>query len=323
MTTSQSGARARTGRFRSYANALRVAAVTSLLLVGITDSARAHNPFPTNPQTLDGHYIHGAYPAADAAPRWYFESRFPGRRNTGSSYKDAVRRGALTWFDAAATFRFRSSGYREQPYFVDPYYAPPLPDGTPGDGIRDTGEARRRYCEATAHDDPDTPQFESGTMSLVFWPEIPPAQPGERPPLGEATTCNRVPAEGGPAHPFKFFVALNRIYATCDPITQPAEDCKGGQWYRKADPDGIRTRRYDLQSVATHEFGHATGLYWHFDDPGMTSGTGHVCNDGAGGAGETMCASVGRGTTGNRTLSDHDLHTFRTDATQAGAYPAR
>jgi hypothetical protein len=280
--------------------------------------ALAHNVVPTDTETRDGHYRYGAYPAADAAPRWYYESRFPGKKNTASSYKDATRRGALEWFQAGATFRFVSSGYREQPYFVDPYYAP-----DPAEDIRSDGGPRTRYCEATAHDDPDTPQFESGTMSLVFWPELPPTTPGDAPPLAEATTCNRVPTGGGPERPFKFFLALNRLYATCDPVTQPPNNCHGGQWYRKADPDGIPNRRLDLQSVATHEFGHATGFYWHFNDPGMNTGTGHVCNGGATQADETMCQGLNRGTTEKRTLSDHDLHTFRTDATQAGAYPAR
>lgn len=307
------------GRFgRSLATRRRTVTAAALLLITLsTQPAAAHNPFPTTPATQDGHYIDGAYPAADAAPRWYYESRFPGKKDTASSYKDATRRGALEWFQAGATFRFTSSGYREQPYFVDPYYAP-----EPAEDIRSDAGPRARYCEATAHDDPDTPQFESGTMSLVFWPELPPTTPGDAPPLGEATTCNRVPTGGGPARPFKFFVALNRIYATCAEVTNPDPNCRGGQWYRKADPSGISGRRYDLQSVATHEFGHSTGLFWHFDDPGMNSGTGHNCAGGNPGR-ETMCSATPRGNTSGRTLEPHDLHTFRTDASQAGAYPAR
>lgn len=296
-------------------------AAVALACAFVPGSAVAHTAFPidADPNTRDGHYQFGAYPPADASPRWWFESRFPGRRDSGSRYKDRVRAGAQRWNNANGQFKFISAGYRELPYFVDPYYAPDTPDQTVED-IRSDSGPRSRYCDSFSHDKPETPDvYDPVPASLVFWPELPPANPGEAPPLGEATTCNRVPVGGGDARPFKFFVAINRLYSTCDPITQPLDTCKGSQWYKGADPDRIPLRRYDLQSVATHEFGHATGLYWHFNDPGLNTGD-EICR--AGLDRDTLCQGLSRGSADERSLGTHDLHTFRGDATQAGAYPA-
>lgn len=88
---------------------------------------------------------------------------------------------------------------------------------------------------------------------------------------------------------------------------------KRSYWYAGTDPAGINppscggtgqpSCQLDLQSVATHEAGHALGID-HLD--GVTG----TCP--AGGGAATMCLSngVGWGETFTRTLEDHDRHTI-------------
>lgn len=61
----------------------------------------------------------------------------------------------------------------------------------------------------------------------------------------------------------------------------------------------------DLWSVATHEFGHAAGFARHLDHDGDPAG---LCANTA--AQPTMCAVTYPGTEHQRTLADHDKHTF-------------
>ncbi len=67
--------------------------------------------------------------------------------------------------------------------------------------------------------------------------------------------------------------------------------------------------RPDLTSIATHEFGHATGWSLHYDDPGVGLGS-LICGNTSGQA--TMCATHYVGTARQRSLHTHDLHTFTT-----------
>lgn len=62
--------------------------------------------------------------------------------------------------------------------------------------------------------------------------------------------------------------------------------------------------RIDLWSVAAHEFGHATGWRKHLD--GVTG----VVSCGNKPSQETMCATNYAGTTQQRSLGAHDVHTF-------------
>jgi len=73
-------------------------------------------------------------------------------------------------------------------------------------------------------------------------------------------------------------------------------------WYRGADPNLIGANEYDMQMVATHEFGHALGID-HLD-------LGGGCP--AGGGAATMCNAngPGLGETFSRSLEDHDRHTI-------------
>jgi hypothetical protein len=63
--------------------------------------------------------------------------------------------------------------------------------------------------------------------------------------------------------------------------------------------------RSDLRSVATHEFGHATGWSPHLDDAQPRSYCGNVPYQ------QTMCKTNYAGTTWQRTLGARDLRIFR------------
>jgi hypothetical protein len=75
-------------------------------------------------------------------------------------------------------------------------------------------------------------------------------------------------------------------------------------WY-KGTSATIPSNRYDLRSVATHEFGHAGGFTPHWDSAGPTP----LC-PGAGSAQHTMCATLQLGSVAWRSLAEHDRHTF-------------
>lgn len=71
-------------------------------------------------------------------------------------------------------------------------------------------------------------------------------------------------------------------------------------WYTGTGTPG--TKQPDLWSVGAHELGHATGFYEHFSNSSAecpVSSSRH-----------TMCASHYVGTTWQRSLANHDKHTF-------------
>lgn len=79
-------------------------------------------------------------------------------------------------------------------------------------------------------------------------------------------------------------------------------------WY--SGTGAIQKYQKDLRSVATHEFGHATGFFapcLHFAD--QCASAGEDCTDFSVGK-ETMCKVTGLGDIVTRDISDHDLHTF-------------
>ncbi len=78
-------------------------------------------------------------------------------------------------------------------------------------------------------------------------------------------------------------------------------------WYTGTSTN-VPSRRPDLWSVAVHEFGHAAGWAWHFDDPEIALGAG-VCGNFSGQ--HSMCATHYSGTARQRSLGPHDVDTFR------------
>lgn len=79
------------------------------------------------------------------------------------------------------------------------------------------------------------------------------------------------------------------------------------KWYTgtsKTVPKGLA----DVISVATHEFGHAAGWSGHYDDA-LVSADGASCANNSGQ--QTMCSRHWVGTARQRSLSTHDLHTFK------------
>lgn len=63
---------------------------------------------------------------------------------------------------------------------------------------------------------------------------------------------------------------------------------------------------FDLLSVITHEFGHATGFWGHWDKNYDSS----LCSLSPSNTDHTMCSTTGTKLYGWRTLEVHDIHTF-------------
>lgn len=74
----------------------------------------------------------------------------------------------------------------------------------------------------------------------------------------------------------------------------------GRSWYTGTGDAPSDT--YDLWSVAAHEFGHVTGFWGHFGEGGTL-----CANDNSR---HTMCPNIPPGTERQRTLQEHDTHTF-------------
>ena len=72
---------------------------------------------------------------------------------------------------------------------------------------------------------------------------------------------------------------------------------------RMADPSSFPAK-VDLQSVATHEMGHATGFHRHFSSKRSYCSTDNTNR-------ETMCTSTVPGQARQRTLGSRDTHIFK------------
>ncbi len=80
-------------------------------------------------------------------------------------------------------------------------------------------------------------------------------------------------------------------------------DSSGRTWY--VGTGDAPSNQYDMWSVASHEFGHATGWVYHLDY--VTPGTSLCANN----SGQhTMCGFYYVGTERQRTLGTHDLDTY-------------
>lgn len=104
----------------------------------------------------------------------------------------------------------------------------------------------------------------------------------------------------------------------------PPPDCVPAKWWVGAKRPGrakvsptstFTTTRPDLQSIITHELGHATGFQKHYDGPGGAD-SGYaptardVCHPDSS-ARQTMCQTDTGGKTWWRTLGKYDLAIFR------------
>jgi len=78
-------------------------------------------------------------------------------------------------------------------------------------------------------------------------------------------------------------------------------------WYYGSSAS-VPDNRFDMQSVAVHEFGHAGGFAPHYDGRGSLEGPEPCQRSNLNR--ETMCAVTYRGQARQRTLGRHDRHTF-------------
>lgn len=86
-------------------------------------------------------------------------------------------------------------------------------------------------------------------VNVVYWGG--PTSLGDS--FGAAKICLHRFADGEPYIPWAFNIILNSGY----------------RWYSGRGKD-VPQQRYDLQSTATHEFGHATGWLPHFNPRGRS-----------------------------------------------------
>lgn len=247
---------------------------------------QAHRVLPRHSSDNRAAFQYRQYPDAEDRVVWWFENSFPGKVDGTSAHKRAVLRASRAWNDRGRRFTFADQGNREVAY------------NAPYEQVRGVGEGRRRYCGATRG-------RARIPLSLVFWEGLESDQPGTT-ALGEAATCLHNAHDGIPRHPFKFFMALNRAFPS---------------WYTGSSTSvpgeaGAPDAEQDMQGVAMHEFGHASGFARHYDGANSTGLGGAICER-TNSKRETMCALSTQGAAWARTLGPHDRHTW--DA----AYPAR
>jgi hypothetical protein len=279
-----------------------VAAILALCVVHGGSLASAHQALPT--ATSPGIYPYGVYDTGERDLQWFFESKFPGDNNKPSKSKEAVRRAALQWWSVGRDFQFRVSadpalGYREEPWL--PGYAAARRETTHPNDDQPTDSTGGTYC-GMQHDDIMTPDYDPRPTSLVFWTDLNLVRSSGNEAVAEATNCVRYESQPGTAvlryKTEKFLMGFD----------------SGRKWYRgtKRPPAG----QYDLAGVAAHEFGHATGWIYHFDQaPKEVPLDGAKC--GAVVDRETMCTYPTLTRRWDRTLGTHDKETF------SNAYPPR
>ena len=253
-----------------------------LLAVAVAGAAIALLPTSAGAHKVAAAYRNGTYPGSPVQVQWWFETSFPGRGNNCSPYKNAVLRASHRWNAYGRRLEFVDHGCREKSYPDDWFNARFDPDDHATYCERRTGAAR-------------TP------VSLVFWDDdVGGLGPPNKEATGEATTCN---LRSG-YRPSSFILAIN---------SKP----KLGRWYTgtsfavpgRPNDSSSPNARYDLDSAAMHELGHATGWVPHYDDRrGLTQG-GAVC--GMTSNRETMCRDgAPLGVAWGRTLGRHDRETF-------------
>jgi hypothetical protein len=219
------------------------------------------------------------YPAGYQTALWIFEKDVPGDNNQKSSYKDAIRRAEGAWNGVAQPFTFEDSGYEEVSF--KPKVAQ----------IQSSNTTFQDYCALARNGRP---------LSVVFWETIKDNRPGVN-NLAEADRC--VYNDGS----HKFYVNFDKT--------------EGARWYRGSSSKVPRApgsnfdnedSKIDLQSVATHEFGHGLGQAKHWDpDKDLNNGRGGARCSTYESRRETMCALITAGTAWQRSLGPHDRETFK------------
>lgn len=98
-----------------------------------------------------------------------------------------------------------------------------------------------------------------------------------------------------------YYVAYTSICRKSGTITSAAIafDYTGRNWYTGVSSN-VPSSAFDLRSVSSHEFGHATGFFPHFDPDDVDCSSADR---------ETMCATIPVGVSYFRTLEEHDKHT--------------
>jgi hypothetical protein len=153
------------------------------------------------------------------------------------------------------------------------------------------------YCSTDSDGDGnrDVVMREGRPVNVVYWGQ--PASLGDS--FGATKICLHRFTDGQPYMPWAFDIVFNSGY----------------RWYSGRGKD-VPPRRYDLQSTATHEFGHATGWLPHFNRAGGSYDPlpgNKVC--GINNPDRfTMCGGGVIANSVRRTPEKHDRHTF-------GAYP--
>ncbi|CAN5361026.1 hypothetical protein BH20ACT24_BH20ACT24_21820 [soil metagenome] len=144
------------------------------------------------------------------------------------------------------------------------------------------------------------------------WNSLPPAQHfyevGEVPSYPPYTPCSNLSYQENAIHYYNMVESLGRTYQCFagNEMTkfQLAIDVRDN-WYL-GEPTPPPASDSDLQSTATHEFGHAGGFRGPFSE-GHFKGSGELCTLTPY---HTMCPFQGPGEGWFRSLEEHDRHTF-------------
>lgn len=222
-------------------------------------------------------YYGGDVQAADRPLQWWFESRWPKADGVVHTNKASLLRADDPWNGLKPNF-YADSGYREIHYDA-PYRS-----------VREEG--RTNFCRDT-RDDPQVPGENPRPLNLIYWEPSPTGASGTQKPA-EISQC----FQGG--HLKSFAIVIN----------------SSDRWHTKRRWDNMPTDVYDMQSTATHEFGHATGFVRHFNEP-LDENTPDEWSAQRARCGarsskrETMCPGGDTGKAYERTLGPHDFHTFQ------------
>ncbi len=124
--------------------------------------------------------------------------------------------------------------------------------------------------------------------------------------IGETNGIQAAPIDGAGSTLAITWVCNVTVASRRQPAHFEIEFDTGETWYNQSAGDPP-SDTIDTQAVAAHEFGHATGFSRHWDY--QDGANGSLCKTGDL-AKHTMCATYEGGTVRQRTLEEHDIHTF-------------